>query len=181
MKKVDIDPLAVQFALAHDCIRACIFADHINKINPKASAWLSLSDMCYSDAIMSWNAIFGMDSQDSHWKNLVAKVSLPRDSPLRPFHRNMIVSHLNTTEKAWTQYHQRMTEFRNKRLAHFVHIPVGDPPNITWALDSACLYREWLMSLVRAYQVAGFSVRISQTTGHEMLEKFRTQITEICM
>ncbi|ACB35384.1 hypothetical protein Lcho_3124 [Leptothrix cholodnii SP-6] len=181
MKNVDIDPLDVQFGLAHDCIRACIFADHIQKTKPKASAWPSLLDMCYSDAIMSWNAIFGTDSQDSHWKNWVAKVSPPKNSPLRPFHRSMIVSCLNTTETAWMHYHQRMTEFRNKRLAHFVHAPVGDPPNITWALHSACLYREWLISLVRAYQDAGFSVRASEKTGQEMLEQFRAQIAEICI
>jgi len=180
MKNTELDPLDVQFGLAQDCIRACIFADHIRKTKPKAAAWPSLLDMCYSDAIMSWNALFGTDSQDSHWKNWVAKVSPPNGSKLIPFHRRMIVLYIGTTEKEWANYHRQMTEFRNKRLAHFVHVSLGDPPNITWALHSAYIYREWLVSLVREYQISGSPVQVTDTSGQEMLDLFKTQIEEIC-
>ena len=176
-----IDPLEVQFGLAHDCIRACIYGNYIAKSNIKKDAWLSILDMCYSDAIISWNAIFEANSQNSHWKKLVMKAPAPERSTLKPFCKTMIIEYLETTETEWDSYHAMMVDIRNNRLAHFNHLKdIAEPPNITWALHSAYLYREWLLSLLRAYQKSGLPIKISETTGKEMLTIFNSQIEEIC-
>jgi len=176
-----VDPIEVQFSLAHDCIRACIFADHIGRTKPKEDAWLSICDMCYSDAIMSWNAIFGTNSQSSHWKKITESLPIPRDSNLKPFGLAMILDCLSATEEQWKKYHQDLVNFRNDRLAHFrTEASSVDAPNITWALHSACLYREWLIQLLRAQQSAGKNIKITETTQQEMLDMFRRQIAEVC-
>ena len=176
-----IDPLEVQFHLVHDCIRACVYADHIGRAGVKKDAWLSIGDMCYSYAILSWNHIFGTNSQQSHWKKLLANVPLPARSPLEPFGKAMIVEYLKTTDDEWDRYHAKMVEFRNDRIAHFDHSVVRDKsPNVTWALHSSYLYREWLLSLLRAHQASGRPIKITETTGEAMLALFRAQIEEVC-
>lgn len=176
-----IDPLDVQFHLVHDCIRACVYADYIGRAKVKKDAWFSIADMCYSDAILSWNHIFGTNSQQSHWKKLVGNVPLPARSPLRSFGREMIIDYLKTTGNEWDRYHARMVEFRNDRIAHFDHTVVRDDlPNTSWALRSSYLYREWLLSLLRAHQASGRPIKITQTTGEEMLAVFKAQIAQIC-
>lgn len=171
----------VQFHLVHDCIRACVYADHIDRAEIKKDAWLTIGDMCYSDAILFWNHIFGTNSQQSHWKKLLANVPLPERSPLKPFGKGMIIEHLKTTSDEWDRYHAKMVEFRNDRIAHFDHSVVREtPPNITWALHSSCLYREWLLSLVRARQASGHPVKVTDTSGEAMLALFRAQIEQVC-
>ena len=176
-----VDPLEVQFHLVHDCVRSCVFADHIARLMPAAEAWPSICDMCVSDAIMSWNAIFGTTSQETHWKKLVESRPLPAPSTLRPFGKDLIVEYLKTTPDEWEKYHASMVDFRNTRLAHFNHAVVRERiPDITWALHSAFIYREWLLSLLRAHQSAGRKISITKTTGEEMMEIFKRQIAEIC-
>lgn len=176
-----IDPLEVQFHLVHDCIRACVYADHINRVKPRATAWLSIGDMLYSDAVISWNAIFGTTSQETHWKKLAESLQIPAESKLKRFDMDMIVAYLKTTQKKWAAFHASMVDFRNTRLANFNHTVVRDEfPNLTWAMHSAYLYREWLLTLLRAQQQAGRKVKTTETTGLEMLELFKDQIGEIC-
>ena len=176
-----INPLQVQFGLAHDCIRACVYTDYISNVQIKKDAWLSIRDMCYADAIISWNAIFGANSQESHWKKLAAKVSVPERSLLKPFGKEMIVECLKTNDLEWDHYHDAMVDWRNNRVAHFNHsVLASDLPNITWAMHSADLYREWLLALLRAHQASGRQVKITETTGMAMLAMFKAQIAEIC-
>lgn len=176
-----IDPIEIQFHLVHDCIRACVYADFIARKKPKEVAWLSICDMCYSEAIISWNALFGTNSQNSHWKKMVAKIPLPSRSRVKPFGKEMIAAHLKTTEKEWEQYHASMVDFRNNRLAHFnLNVVREDFPNFNWAMNSAYLYRKWLLSLLMEYKKAGLNIKTTETNGEMMLEMFRKQIAEIC-
>ncbi|MCB4358292.1 hypothetical protein [Quatrionicoccus australiensis] len=176
-----IDSIEVQFGLAHDCIRACVFADHIARTKPQAEAWLSICDMCYSDAVMAWNSLFGANSQSSHWKKMAEILPIPSGSNLKPFGLSIILDYIRVTEDQWKQYHQDLVSFRNNRLAHFrTEISSVDVPNITWALHSACLYREWLIQLLKAQQHQGKNIKVTETTQEEMLATFRRQISEVC-
>lgn len=177
----DIDPLDVQFHLTHDCIRACVYADHIGRLKPKAMAWPSICDMLYADAVISWNAIFGTTSQETHWKVFTKALVMPSGANRKPFGINVIIDYLKTTPEKWTDFHGAMVDLRNKRLAHFDPTVVReDFPNLTWTMHSAYLYREWLLSLLRARQQAGESIKVTDTTGPKMLEVFKNQISEIC-
>ncbi len=78
-------------------------------------------------------------------------------------------------------YHKELTDVRNKRLAHFnIYYDISELPNITWALQSAYLYREWLIAILQTYQTLGVQIKLSDTTGKEVLEIFESQIAEIC-
>jgi hypothetical protein len=137
--------------------------------------------MCYSEAIISWNQIFGTDSQSAHWKKLSEALPIPANAKLKPFGKAMVIGDLNITKDQWSKYHKDMVTFRNNRLAHFDYcIRHEIPPNLTWALQSACLYREWLLDLLSAYQAEGHEVGISKTTGEQMLQVFRSDIATIC-
>ena len=177
----EIDPIEVQFHLAHDCIRACVYADFIARQKPKETAWPSICDMLYSEAILAWNTLFGTNSQNSHWKKLAEKIPVPSSSKLKQFGKKMIVRHLDITEQEWDKYHASMVDIRNKRLAHFDPSVVRENmPNFTWAMHSACLYRQWLLSLLKEYKKAGYDIKVTDITGDEMLKMFKAQISEIC-
>jgi hypothetical protein len=137
--------------------------------------------MLYADAVISWNAIFGTSSQETHWKVIAEGLVIPTGSTLNPFGLDVIVDYLKTTPEKWKAFHKSMVDFRNTRLAHFnPHVIREVFPNLTWVMHSAYLYREWLLSLLRARQQAGESIKVTETTGQIMLELFKTQIAEIC-
>ncbi len=176
-----IDPLEVQFHLVHDCIRAITYADYVARKKPDAEAWLSITDMFYSEAIISWNIVFGTDSQELHWKNISKKLPIPKSSKLKPFGKEIIIEYLGITTDEWKQYHKEMVDIRNERLAHFnYNISQDTLPNVTWALRSSYLYREWLLSLLREYRKMGKSINVTETSGEEMIKMFENQIAEIC-
>jgi hypothetical protein len=181
MNENKIDPLEIQFHLVHDCVRACIYADFIARNKPKGAAWLSICDMLYSEAVISWNAIFGTNSQDSHWKNMIKKLPIPNNSNIKPFCKDMILDYLKTDAVEWEKYHASMVDFRNKRLAHFDFKVVREEfPNFTWAMNSAYLYREWLISLLLEYRKTGKDIAVTETSGEAMVALFKSQISEIC-
>lgn len=176
-----IDPLAVQFGLIHDCVRACVFGDYIMRRRDKLDAWWSIADMCYSDAVLSWNGIFGVDSQESHWKNFTKQESIPINSKLNPFSADLLLRHLGMSCSEWSSYWKTMTQVRNKRLAHFDHrVSMSDYPNVTKALHSACFYRLWLKSLVEEKNKFGEGVAFDGPTNDEMINLFRSQIEAVC-
>lgn len=180
MKK-DIDPLLVQFHLVHDCIRACIYVDHLVKTQRPEHAWLSICDILYSEAVTAWCSIFGTNSQESHWKRTIGGLPIPEGAKLKQFSKEMIADYIGISVSDWMKYHAEMTNFRNKRLAHFDHKTViEDAPNITWALNSAYIYRSWLILLLKEYQKRGATIKITKTSGKDMLSVFRQQIEEIC-
>ena len=107
---------------------------------------------------------------------------MPASSRLRPFDGSMIVQYLKTTPARWAEYHRRLVGLRNDRLAHFD--PKGgkdELPNLTWAMHSAYLYREWLILLLRAYRESGVDIQITDTSSNAMLMLFKQQISEICV
>src|ERR1700690_561835 len=159
--KLVVDPVEVQFHLAHDCIRGCIYVEHIASVCAKNNAWVSICDMCYSEAIISWNQLFGTDSQEAHWKKLAEVLPIPAGAELEPFGMAMVVDGLNIAKDDWKKYHKEMVDFRNNRLAHFdFGFRYEGRPSLTWALQSACLYREWLLKLLRAYKAEGHAVGV---------------------
>ncbi len=176
-----IDPLEVQFHLVHDCIRAAVYADFIARKKPQAEAWLSICDMFYSEAIITWNVIFGTNSQNSHWKKMINHLSIPKGSKIKPFGEEIISEYLDITVEEWGKYHELMRKLRNKRFAHFDCEVIQETfPNLTWAIRSAYLYREWLISLLFEYKKSGKQKDVTKTTGEEMLKIFENQIAEIC-
>ena len=72
-----------KFSLLDDCLRSCVFASHIWKKRPvEGSAWVNIADLCYTDAILSWNKLFGQRNQETHWSKLAPKVKIPEGDKL---------------------------------------------------------------------------------------------------
>ena len=176
-----VNQLEVQFDLTHDCIRACVYADYIARVQPRGDAWPSICDTLYADAILSWNHLFGTNSQESHWKKWVERAPVPTGSRLKPFAASMIAQCLNTTLDDWAAYHAQLVDLRNNRIAHFDwKVAQNNLPNLTWAMHSAYLYRDWLLQLLQAYRDSGIALSIADMSSRAMLEMFKTQIAEIC-
>jgi len=177
-----VDRIEVQFGLAHDCIRACVYGNYIARRKSTCAAWLSLMDMCYTDAVITWNQLFGTDSQHAHWKAFTAMIPVPSGSQLKPFGREVICNYIGIDERQWSSYHEAMIRTRNNWLAHFDHrSPLTDLPDLTWALHSAYLYRAWLLELLKEYRRRGHNLVIDETPGEVILNMLEEQISEICI
>lgn len=179
---IHVDRIEVQLGLAHDCIRACVYGNYIARRKSDKAAWLSIMDMCYADAVVTWNQLFGTDSQHAHWKAFTALLPIPSGIPLKPFGKEVICAYIGIEEEQWSSYHAAMVSTRNSWLAHFDHrSPLADLPDLTWALHSAYLYRAWLLELLKAYRACGHNVVIDETPGEKILEMLEEQIAEVCI
>lgn len=181
VKSLKPNLIEVQFGLADDCIRACAYCNHIAKTRSIHVAWSSIMDMCYQDAIISWNVIFGKYSQQGHWKHFTERLPVPRGSRLLPFGKTLICNNLGITPLEWDDYWLKMTEIRNNYLAHFNHeAEYGELPGLQWAFQTACLYRDWLKSLLVEYKRVGYNISIDETSTNEIVTLLESQIAEVC-
>lgn len=164
-----------QFGLVDDCLRACVFCDYIWRQNPpEDSAWPAISDICYSDAVISWNQVFGQRSQETHWTKLVHKIEIPTDDKLKPFKQEMIAMYLGVTETEWEEFHKLMVNARNTRIAHLnVGYKIKNLPNITKAMHTAYLYRDWLTEALHLGNRIGYNIKISQDRAKDAVKKYR--------
>ncbi|AKX54615.1 hypothetical protein AKN90_02010 [Thiopseudomonas alkaliphila] len=138
-------------------------------------------DTCYADAVITWNQLFGTNSQQAHWKAFTHSVALPTGTKLKPFGKNIICDYLKITEDQWASYHATMIQTRNCYLAHFDHqTDHTELPGLIWALHSAFLYRAWLLELLKEYQSQGQDILIDETSGDQLLKRLEQQISEVC-
>lgn len=135
--------------------------------------------MCHADAIMSWNSIFGTNSQKAHWKKFIERLPVPSGSKLKPFSPALMLVNLEISEEKWKSYHQEMVNARNNWLAHFDQdVPLKPFPNLGWALRSCYVYRYWLLALLGEYKSQGANIDVSGITNEEMKALFEKQIEE---
>ena len=173
-----MDPWNQQLGLTDDCLRACVFADYIGRQKPPfESAWESIVDICYSDAIITWNQIFGQRSQETHWSKFVEKLEIPKGDKLKPFNKDIIISYLGVSEKEWAEYHQSMVDVRNVRIAHLnTDHSLETLPNITKAMHCAYIYRDWLLEAILLANRMGFNFKVSETRAKDAVNTYRAQI-----
>lgn len=166
------------FGLADDGLRACIFGDYIwrQKVDRK-SAWVAIADMCYADAVISWNQLFGQHSQETHWSKLVSQLTIPPDDKLKLFGKEMIIDYLGISNDEWNLYHQRMVETRNVRIAHLnVTHSIDTLPNITKAMQCCYLYRDWLTEALHFGNRQGFNINVSEHRASDAVKIYKEQI-----
>jgi hypothetical protein len=172
-----MNPLQQQFNLVHDCIRACVYCEHIHKQNTTSGAWLSLKGMCYSDAINTWNQLFGVWSQDTHWKKFVSILETDNYKGFDFFTKEKILDSLKISESQWSTFHQSMIDVRNTRIAHLNFSKKLDSlPNLEWVLLSACFYREWLVQTWKQGNGNSKSVNTEEQNTNLLVKKFYEQI-----
>lgn len=174
------EDLKIQFGLTHDCVRACVFFDHIVRVRPQAEAWISFVDICYTDAVLTWTQLFGSNGEETHWKHFLSKFdNLPEN--LRRFSSDRVCAYLEIEMNQWEAFHARMVNARNKRLAHIDRFyEMKDFPGLDWAARSCYIYREWLLLLLNEVTEPNSDPQKEPHSGPEMIALFQRQIAEIC-
>lgn len=172
--------LAQHFSITDNCLRACVYADFIGRQKVKRdSAWASIMQLCYAEAVLSWNQLFGQQSQETHWSHLVNEFTIPPEDKLKPFSKEMILRYLSISDEEWGRYHQSMVNVRNVRIAHLnVAHAIEVLPNITIAMHCCYLYREWLTEVLHFGNRQGFNIKISSDRASDAVKFFENQIRE---
>jgi hypothetical protein len=172
-----MSPIQQQFNIVHDCIRACVFFDHIYRQKPTNCAWHSLKGMCYSDAIITWNKLFGVWSQETHWKNFVSTIKIPVNGEFELFTKEKMIDAIEMTESQWDTFHQSMLDTRNTRVAHLnLTQEIDSLPKLKWVILSACFYREWLVQVLKKDKAIDFSKNIAEQSSSWVVNDFYEQI-----
>ncbi len=178
-----IDEWEIQFGLIFDCVRASVYGNYISEQKPqKDSAWWGLRDSCYLDAVISWTQLFGTNNEETHWKKFVSRVSIPTGEPLMPFNKDLILVNLKISNAEWCQYHRQMLDFRNTRLSHLnMNHEMVNYPKLTYAVDSAMLYRHWLIEALKVGKRHGYvqaDLKISTDKKRVIIMDFNNKIAE---
>lgn len=167
----------IQMGLALDVIRASVFADHIAQLSTREHAWPALHDMCYVDAVNTWNQLFGDTKQASHWSHYQKEFLLPAKLPgYQPFSARLICEFLGTDRPRWDSFVRGMIDARNKRVAHLDHrVENVELFRLDWALFSSIAYRDWMLGVME--KIAQMQGKTSQSIStQEVIDSYRVQI-----
>ncbi|MCU8091650.1 hypothetical protein L5M18_08745 [Shewanella sp. SM20] len=173
-----MDIFSQQFQIIDNGLRGCVFGDYIVRNNTDNDhAWGSIMNMCYAEAVISWNQIFGQTSQETHWSKLVSQITIPPGDKLKIFNKEMILKYLKISEDEWVKYHQSMVDFRNVRIAHLnIQHTIEVIPDITKAMHCLYLYREWLTEVLHFGVRQGFNIKICNDKAADTVRCYKEQI-----
>jgi hypothetical protein len=176
------DDIDVQEGLICDCIRAIVFCDYIYRKRPEKRGWMSIMDMCYADAVVSWCSLFGQNSQESHWRRFLESLNPTNGWAYELFSTDFILSRLKISEREWSDYHSKMVRFRNVRLSHVnINQEIANLPRLDTALKVVCLYRDWFNGLLLAANEFGYQFKIENERTEDVILEYRGLIAEICV
>lgn len=117
----------------------------------QSELWVRTTDAHLLRAIIDWCMVFGADSNQVHWKNVVLA------KPARDEFRKYLLDTLSMTGDEWKVYWSGMTTFRNDFVAHRVRssryptIPKMEP-----ALQAAIAFDCWLRQALSSLFVPVF-------------------------
>lgn len=108
---------------------------------------------------------------------MVERLPIPPGDKLKPFSLEIILSYLKINIEEWKIYHKSMLDMRNTRLAHMnVAFHLSDYPNITYAFQSAYIYREWLTESLLLGNRLGYKNVVSDDRAEDAVLRFRKLI-----
>ena len=115
--------------------------------------WTRTIDAYLLRAAVDWCMIFGADSNEIHWKQVVA------DKPDQDDFRSHLLADLDMTEAEWKDYWFGITTFRNDFAAHRpAKSPHPGVPKMEPAFCAVISYDEWL----RGKMHAGFNFVVNE-------------------
>ncbi|WP_319549364.1 hypothetical protein [Desulfogranum marinum] len=117
----------------------------------RSELWLRTIDNYLLRGITDWCMIFGVDSNEIHWKRVVP------DAIGQKEFRGKLLSALRLDRTAWDKYWSQMTTFRNDYTAHRQIKPAHPTvPYMEHALQAAILYDEWIREKLNELNVVMF-------------------------
>jgi hypothetical protein len=116
----------------------------------RSEFWLRTTDAHLLRAIIDWCMVFGTDSNQIHWKQVVTDGIDRRDF------RNHLLAAASLTQDDWDNYWVEMTTFRNEYAAHRVAGNYPVTPKMDTALLVATTYDLWIRERLREYSNATF-------------------------
>jgi hypothetical protein len=116
----------------------------------KSEFWVGTIDAHLLRAVIDWCMVFGTDSNQIHWKKVVADEDAQRDF------RDRLLSVASFTRDQWDSYWLDMTTFRNDYAAHRVAGNYPTTPKMDTALLVATTYDQWIREQIGKSQNAIF-------------------------
>lgn len=111
----------------------------------KSEFWTRTIDAHLLRAVIDWCMIFGADSNEIHWKKVVATKTAQAK-----FRKHLFAT-TGLAGAQWKSYWLSMTKFRNNYAAHKTTQGTYPPvPMMDLALKIACAYDDWFRETIQA-------------------------------
>ncbi len=114
------------------------FSTALDHAKLHSEMWIHTTDAHLLCAVINWCMVFGADSNEVHWKNVVL------DEPAQDQFRQALLHTLAITRTEWDAYWSSMTTFRNDFATH--RMPGSRYPTVPkmeTALQAAIAYDDW--------------------------------------
>lgn len=125
--------------LCYHFSRNCSYyrAGWIDKETSKAKNkfWITIQCNFLDIAIMEWMKLFGNNSDQHHWKKIVANPDL--------FKANML-KHCKLTSEELDSYHKEMKSYRDQFVAHLDSKLIMQVPDLTNAINTTEYYYAYI-------------------------------------
>lgn len=117
--------------------------DYLDKGTEHLVPFRSICNALLADAAISWCKVFGMNTEQTHWKSAVED-----DENFR----EVLFSELATSQDNFRKYWKEMTDFRNNVVAHFntEYFDNGMTPQFDMAMRSAASAHRYLLKRIPA-------------------------------
>jgi len=87
-----------------------ILCEEFDREQRELSTLTHIHNVLLSDAVISWSKLFGMDSEECHWKNLVQN---------HDDFKEELFDKLGISPKEFRSYQVKVLDFRNKWVVHY--------------------------------------------------------------
>ena len=144
--------------------------DELDKHTPELSTFSHLHNVLLYDLVINWCKIFGVNSEECHWKHVVQD---------HDDFRSYLFNKLNITQSVFSEYQKSMLDFRNKWVVHFApeyeHEVV---PEFEIAYDSALALHSYIREKADPSIVYG-GPKCMDTFGKDVSKQFISRLCEI--
>jgi hypothetical protein len=142
----------------------CILEEFDNLITLKSKEfWAFTVNAHYFQAVNLWCMVFGVDSNETHWRNLGLKEEF----------RPSLLSSLNLNDKDYRLYWSSVIDWRNQYLAHRVPGYLEKFPDLKLARSVVFAYEEWIGSKI---DDIGFSLEIYEERSKQELKEYLSEL-----
>jgi hypothetical protein len=142
----------VQMSLLHSFAKSLSYYRTIrqdyDRLKSDKAFWSQVMNTALLRAVTDWCAVFGANSNETHWKKVVSVQNKEFETEVRA----MILIETNLSAIEWQTYWQKMCDFRNSYASHRDPSYNQPVPHMEHALTIACCYFEWLKAQLRPAQ-----------------------------
>ena len=142
-KRIFEEQVDVLFNYTRSYLYYKIIGEHLNSLDG-FDFWTHTMNTHLLNSIVEWCKVFGIDSNESHWK----KICIDNNHTFEESIRQRILTHTGFTPEEWFDYWKNFCEFRNEYCAHRNPERTLPVPIMEKSFNAASAYFNFIIDLI---------------------------------